>query len=218
MLLARVELSGGSITGFELAEGLSEEAECYEKALDENHGDDEATNTAVEDCAKAPNVLAPAKNELIWGAIGFLVVLAFIAKVGLPAIKKGMAARTERIKGDLDAAERSRAEADQILEQYQRQLADAKSESARIIEEARVQADSVRRDLAAKAEEDAAGIRARAQEDIAAASDRAMTDLRSKVSALSIDLAEKIVERNLDRDTQAKLVESFIDQVGNRRQ
>ena len=217
MPLARVLISGGSVSSFQLAEGLSEEAECVEQALTENHGDSEATNTAVEECAKAPNVLQPATNELVWGAIGFLVVLAFLAKVGLPAIKKGMQARTDKIQGDIDAAERSRAEADQILEQYQRQLSDAKSESARIIEEARLQADSVRRDLATRAEEEAAGIRARAQEDISAASERAMTELRSKVSALSIDLAEKIVERNLDRDVQTKLVESFIDQVGTRR-
>ena len=44
---------------------------------------------------------------------------------------------------------------------------------------------------------------------------RALTELRGDVAQLSIDLAERIVERNLDRDTQRQLVDSFIDQVGS---
>jgi F0F1-type ATP synthase membrane subunit b/b' len=43
-----------------------------------------------------------------------------------------------------------------------------------------------------------------------------MSELRGRVGELSIQLAEKIVERNLDRDTQMQLVDSFIDQVGTR--
>jgi F0F1-type ATP synthase membrane subunit b/b' len=42
-----------------------------------------------------------------------------------------------------------------------------------------------------------------------------MSQLRTDVAQLSIDLAERIVERNLDRDTQRQLVDSFIDQVGS---
>src|SRR5918995_494000 len=67
----------------------------------------------------------------------------------------------------------------------------------------------------AQAEADAAEIRTRAQEDIRLATDRAQADLQGRVADLSIELAEKIVERNLDRDTQLALVESYIGQVGN---
>ena len=42
-----------------------------------------------------------------------------------------------------------------------------------------------------------------------------MAELRGEVAQLSIDLAERIVERNLDRDTQRQLVDSFINQVGS---
>ena len=53
-----------------------------------------------------------------------------LASSPVPAIKKGMDARTERIRGDLDEAEQAKAEAEPILAEYQAQLADAKNESA----------------------------------------------------------------------------------------
>jgi hypothetical protein len=100
----------------------------------------------VDDCHKAPNQLVPEKNELIWGGFGFLVVFGFLAWKGVPAIKKTMADRTERIRGDLEGAEGAKAEANRVLEEYRAQLADAKSEAGRIIEEARQQGDAVRRE------------------------------------------------------------------------
>ena len=56
-----------------------------------------------------------------------------------------MEGRTERIRKDLDDAEPAKTEATGIREEYSRQLADAKSEAGRIIEEARQAADAVRR-------------------------------------------------------------------------
>ena len=46
------------------------------------------------------------------------------------------------------------------------------------------------------------------------ATERAMAELQSQVATLSVDLAERVVQRNLDRDTQQALVESFINEVG----
>jgi F-type H+-transporting ATPase subunit b len=74
----------------------------------------------------------------------------------------------------------------------------------------------VRKDLIARAEADAADIRSRAQDDIRLATERALADLQGRVAELSIELAEKVVERNLDRDTQIALIESYINQVGSR--
>ena len=73
----------------------------------------------------------------------------------------------------------------------------------------------MRRDLIARAEAEANEVRERAQADIAAQQQRALAELRTDVAQLSIDLAERIVERNLDRDTQLQLVDSFINQVGS---
>ena len=101
-----------------------------------------------------------------------------------------------------------------ILAEYQTQLADARNESARIIEEARQAADSVRSDLQARAESDIAELRARANADIESAKAQAIADLRGEVTALAIGAAEQVVGRNLDQDTNAALVEAYINSVG----
>ncbi len=167
----------------------------------------------VDDCQEAPSPIMPATNELIWGALAFITVFVLLGRLAYPAIKKTMDARTEKIRESLDDAERTKSEAQTILEDYQRQLNDARSESNRIIEEARQTADQLRQDLTQRAEAEVAELRRRAQEDIASAQQRAVADLRSQVSTLAIDLAEKVVERNLDRDTNAALIESFINQL-----
>ena len=168
------------------------------------------------DCHEAPSPLAPEPNEIIWGSLAFLVLFVAAWKWGVPAVKNMEAQREERIRNDLERAEQARVEAESEKEQYLAQIADARNEAGRIIEEARQAAEQVRRDTVARADAEAAEVRARAQEDARLAADRAMSELRGRVGELSIQLAEKIVERNLDRDTQMQLVDSFIDQVGTR--
>jgi F-type H+-transporting ATPase subunit b len=169
---------------------------------------------ALADCEAAPNPILPETNEIIWGAIGFAIVFGAIAWKGYPAMKKAMDARTERIRSDLDAAEAQRTEAGTVLAGYQAQLADARNEAARIIEEARQSADEVRANLVAKAEADVAEMRARAAADIEAAKAQAIADLRGEVANLAIGAAEEVVGRSLDRDTNVALVEAYINQVG----
>jgi F-type H+-transporting ATPase subunit b len=163
----------------------------------------------------AKNPILPATNEIIWGAISFAILFFLIARIGFPAIKKGMDARADKIRSSLDEAERAKDEASGILEQYQRQLTDAKGESSRIIEEARQAADKLRQDLKKQAEAEVAEIKQRAQEDIAAQVERAMGDLRARVADMTIELTEKVVQRNLDRETNLALIERFIDEAGN---
>jgi F-type H+-transporting ATPase subunit b len=170
----------------------------------------------VDDCQEAPSPILPATNELIWGGISFVVLLVLLSKFAFPALKKGMEDRTERIRKDLDEAENAKTEADRISEDYSRQLADAKSEAARIIEEARQAADSVRRDLTQRAEAEAAELRQRNAEQLDAERVRIMGELRGQVSQLAIELAEKVVEANLDQETNTRLIESYISQVGSR--
>src|SRR5262249_8859003 len=157
--------------------------ECAEKL---------AKGQDVEDCQQADSPLKPENSELVWGSISFVLLLGIFWKFGYPAVTKSMTGREDRIRGDLESAENAKTEAEGVLTQYKAQLADARAEAGRIIDEARQSADGVRRDLIARAESDAAEIRTRAQDDARVASDRAMADLRGRVSNLSIELAEKI--------------------------
>ena len=171
---------------------------------------------AIDDCQKAPSPILPATNELIWGGIAFVILFFLLAKFAYPTIKKGMDDRAEKIRTSIDEAETARTDAQRILDEYQRQLADARSESARIVEEARQAADKLRQDLKRQAETEVQEVRARAQEDIQAQVQRAMADLQGRVGELAIELAEKVVERSLDRETNMQLIENYINQVGTR--
>jgi len=174
--------------------------------------------TAAEEGVKveASNPIVPHSEEILWGTVSFFIVFALLAWKAWPAIKKALADREAKIRADLESAEGAKTQAETELAQYQQQLAEARKESGKIIEEARLAADQVRKDLIARAEADAADIRSRAQDDIRLATERALADLQGRVAELSIELAEKVVERNLDRDTQIALIESYINQVGSR--
>ncbi len=193
--------------------GLAEHAELTQAQLNEVISEEGAADAFMK-CHEAPNPLVPAAYEVFWGTFGLLVVMVGMWKFALPAMRKTLDARAERIKGDLDAAEAQRVEAEGILAEYRAQLADARTESARIIEESRQTADDLKRELQARAEADIAELRTKAAADIEAAKAQAIADLRGEVANLAIGAAEQVVERSLDRDTNVALIESYINQVG----
>jgi F-type H+-transporting ATPase subunit b len=163
---------------------------------------------------EAHNPILPVMSELVYAIIAFVILFAIMYKFAFPAVQNMMEARTQRIRDNLDEAERTKAEAQRILEEYQRQLADAKNESARIIDEARSTAEQMRRDLMVRAEAEVNELRERSRQEIEAAQVRAVSDLRAQVSELAIGAAEVVVQKNLDRDTNRALVERYIEQVG----
>ena len=183
-----------------------------DKASEECHKLLEEGKT-IDDCQQSPNPLLPAWNEVIGGSLSFVVLLVGMWKFGLPAVQNLMHAREERIRQDLERAESAKTESEEVLTQYQAQVADARGEAGRIIEEARQAADQVRRELLARADDEAAEVKSRAEADIALQRERALAELRTDVASMSIELAERIVGRNLDRTTQMQLVDSFIDEV-----
>jgi F-type H+-transporting ATPase subunit b len=170
---------------------------------------------AQEVSVKAKNPILPEGKEILWGGISFLIVFGLLAWKAWPAIKKALKDREDRIRGDLERAEHARLEAETSLEEYRKQLAEARTEAAKIIEEARLAAEQVRQERIAAIDGEIAEHRVRAQEDIRLATERAMSELQSRVAELSIELAEKVVEQNLDRDTQVRLIENYINQVGS---
>jgi F-type H+-transporting ATPase subunit b len=159
------------------------------------------------------DLILPEAAELIWGAICFVIVAVVLTKVAFPKLREVVEAREKRIQGDLESAENAKNEAAGQLDEYKKQLAEARGEANRIIEDARQSAEQVRKDLIAKAEKDAEGVVARAQEQIQAERQRTMQELQSQIADLSIELAEKVVGRSLDGGSQRELVDAYIKEV-----
>jgi F-type H+-transporting ATPase subunit b len=230
LLLAALALAVLAVLGFanpaSAQEGdqeqIKEEAEHIAEENGADHADAECVATlvdggSVDDCQEAPNPLLPEPNEIIWGVIGFAVVFFFLAKFGLPQIKKAMNDRTEKIRSDIASAEAQRDEADQVLAEYRAQLNDARTEAGRIIEEARQAADQIKHDQEQRLQAELAELRQRAVADIESAKAQAVNDLRGEVADLAIGAAETIVQRSLDSATQTQLVEDYINRVAAQR-
>jgi F-type H+-transporting ATPase subunit b len=157
--------------------------------------------------------LYPHWEELLVGAIAFGILFFFMWKWILPRVNTLLEERRQKIQGEIERAEQTRGEADQILEEYRQQLAGAREESGRIIEEARKTAEQLRKDLLGRAEEEAQGVVARAQDEIRAERDRVFQELRSQIGEISVELAARIVGQSLDESAHQRLIDEYIDQV-----
>jgi F-type H+-transporting ATPase subunit b len=155
----------------------------------------------------------PKLSELIVGAIAFAILFVFMAKWVVPRINQTLEARRDKIQGDLEKAEQARREAEKELSDYRQQLAGAREESNRIIEEARQTAESMRKDLTAKAEQESQQIVARAQEEIRAERDRVFQELKAQVGELSLALVGRVIGDSMDESRQRKLVDRYIEDL-----
>lgn len=157
--------------------------------------------------------LTPGLPEIILGVICFVAVLILFSKFVVPRINKVLDERRDKIVGELERAEQTRKDADKLLADYRAQLAGARDDANRVIEEARKTAEQLRKDLSVKAEQDAQSLVARAQDEIRAERDRVFQELKASVGQLSVDLAGRVVGETLDAARHSKLVDDYIDQV-----
>jgi F-type H+-transporting ATPase subunit b len=197
--LASLEEGGTDLQALEA--GPKKELEKFEDDLDS--------------CLEAPSPIIPELNEIIWGGGAFLILFGFMAWKGFPAVRGAMDARADKIRADLDEADQAKADAQRVQAEYEAQLADAKAEAIRLVDQARVQADELKKDLAARAEVDIAAMRERAAADIEAGRQQAISDLRSEVSEIALGAAERIVGASLDRASQSQLIDAYIDEVAS---
>jgi F-type H+-transporting ATPase subunit b len=173
---------------------------------------------AAESGGEAPNPLIPPWQEIILGLIAFGLLCFVLMRFVFPQMEKTFAARVDAIEGGIRRAEAAQAEANQLLEQYRAQLAEARTEGARIRDEARADAEGIRQDLLARAREESDRIIAAGRDQLAAQRESIIRDLRSEVGTLAVDLASRIVGESLaDEARRRGTVERFIaelDQAG----
>lgn len=169
---------------------------------------------AAEEGADPARIVLPETDELLWGSLAFFILFFALQRFAFPALNKALAARQDKIRSGLEAAERAKAEAEATQSEYARRLSEARAEASSIIEEAKRTAEGIRRQAETRAQQDAADIVARARADVAGERDRAMQELRATLGDLSLTLASKVVERELaDPTTQRAFVQRMIDEL-----
>lgn len=168
---------------------------------------------AQEEGREGLDLVLPELPELIWGAIAFVIVVVVLARVAFPALREAIERRESTIQEAVEGAARNKQEAQGLLDDYKRQLGEARSEANRIIEDARGQAEQVRKDIIARAERDAQALVARSEGQLQAERNRIVQELQGQIAEVSIELSEKIIGRSLDRGAQHELVDSYIEEV-----
>jgi F-type H+-transporting ATPase subunit b len=156
--------------------------------------------------------LWPTASELVLGLVCFVVVFGVLGRFLVPRIVQTLNEREDAIQGGINRADEAQAEAQQLLEQYRAQLADARQEASRIREEAREQGAQIIAELRERAEADARRITEAAQSQIEAERQQALISLRSEVGSLATELASRIVGESLtDQARQSRMVDRFLE-------
>jgi len=161
------------------------------------------------------NPIIPLWQELVLGIVAFAVVAWVLMKFVFPRMEETFRARVDAIEGGIKRAEEAQAEANKTLEQYKAQLAEARTEAARIRDEARADAEGIRQDVLAKAREESERIIQAGNEQLGQQRESILRELRSEVGTLAVDLAGKIVGESLADEARSRgTVERFINELG----
>ena len=159
-------------------------------------------------------ILIPKPAEFVPALIAFLIIWFVLAKFAWPMIMKTLDDRENKIKGDLDAAEHAKAEAEEEKREYAAQIADAHTKADQIVAEAKKEAEQERSQMLARAQKEAAATVAKSRDALETERRKAMIELSSSVVDLSVEITGKIIGDDLTEDQQRKLAEKYLNEVG----
>jgi F-type H+-transporting ATPase subunit b len=168
----------------------------------------------AKDETQTPSAFLPEGYELLFGVPASLFVFFLLWKFAGPPIKKGMASRTAKIQGELDAGEAARVTADTEAAQIRQAKGDIAGERARLLADADTQAAALLEDGRARLQQELVDLDTRAAADITAAAGRSGDELRAEIARLSSAAVDHVVTGSLDEATHQQLIESFIATVG----
>ncbi len=150
---------------------------------------------------------------MIWTIISFVLLLVLLRKYALPGVLAVLEERSERIREDLEAAEKLRQEADALKAENEANLQRAKAAADELIAKAQEKASALLAENEAKMRDEGERLIADAQRAIQQERSQAMTELRSVAADLAVAAAEKFVTASLDDATQQRLVEESLAEL-----
>ena len=141
----------------------------------------------------------------------FLVLKKFLFKPVMQMITD----RQKEIDDMYDAADSAKSEAQALEAEYKEKLSQAAITGERMVKEAVARGQSREEEIIRQANEEAAHIKQKAASDIALEKKKALNDAKNEISGVAMAIAEKVVERQLDSSDHDKLINQFIDQLGD---
>lgn len=159
--------------------------------------------------------ILPQMDEFIPMLVAFIILWIVLAKFGWPKFEGMLAKREQTIKESLEKSEAARVESERVLEEYKRQLEDAKSQSTQIIADAKKTGEAVKADITAKAQAEAAQMIEKAHAAIEADKKAAISELQSSVTDMSVAVAGRLIGEDLSDDEHRKIIERYVNEAGS---
>lgn len=162
------------------------------------------------------DLLTPEPGLIVWTIVTFVLLLAILWKFAWNPILGALEARELAIKQTIDDAERLQAEAAALLEEHRAQLAQARAEGNRLLDEARQVGEKMKADILEKARSEAEKVVERAHRQLELETEQAIQTIRAEMADLALRAAEKVLERSLTGDDHRRLAEEAIAEIAAR--
>ncbi|MBQ9326017.1 MAG: F0F1 ATP synthase subunit B [Clostridia bacterium] len=155
-----------------------------------------------------------------WTALFVLLntlTIFFVARKYLfGPVHKMITDRQKEIDDMYQDAGQAKADAEQMKGEYAQKLSEAQATSERLVKEATQRGQAREEEIVRAANTEAAQILDKAEKDIAQEKKKAVNDAKNEISSMALAIAEKVVGRALDSADQAKIVDQFIDELGDK--
>jgi F-type H+-transporting ATPase subunit b len=171
------------------------------------------TASAQEHEAAALSPFSGNLGNAIWTLVIFVIVVFVLGKFAWGPILALLQQREQFIHRSLSEAKRDRDEAEARLKDYTAKLQTAQGEAAAIVEQARRDVERLREEMKEKAKADADIVVRNAERQIQLETTRALQQIRQEAVDLSVAIASKLLQRNISKEDNEKLIDEALRQI-----
>jgi F-type H+-transporting ATPase subunit b len=158
-------------------------------------------------------LVSPGIGLMIWTLVLFLFTMWVLSKLAFPRIQEALDKRANAIRDNMEAAERQRKEADELLEEYRKRLTEAREQADDIVARARKAAEAAEAEAAAAGREKREELVAAARRDIEMETRRSLERIRKEVADLTVLATEKVTRKTLDDEDHKRLIDEALKEV-----
>jgi F-type H+-transporting ATPase subunit b len=149
----------------------------------------------------------------IWTIATFLVLLGLLAKFAWRPLLQALDTRQNAIRKSLDDAQQAKQELERLNAESSQIIARARVDAEAIITQSRSDGERLREEIRQKARAEADNIVKNAERQIQLETTRALEQIRHEAVDLSVMIASKIIQRNLSKEDNARLIDEALRQV-----
>lgn len=153
-------------------------------------------------------------KDFLYRVLNFGLVIAILVYFLRKPLKKGLAGRTEEIERALAEAKQAKEEAEAKFAEYDRKLDQATEEIAEISDAIRREGELEKQKIIENAKQMAIKIEQDAEKAAEMEVAKARRELQQEAAALAVDMAEKMLKKNFTKDDDTRLIDEYMQKVG----